>query len=214
LENPLSGLEECRSCFFHDELLKPLGAIPVKNPVTVMFIGENPSWQKELDCSLSPSSISGKALDDYYLKPLGLTRNEVWITNILKCRYPKTVYKNKSLYKDKIDEAAKTCAIKWLLEEIIHVKPAVIVTLSDREVYQRMRVIFTLKTPYSFSNAVGRQHYLDINGFQTILFPMIHPDISRPPGDGDNRKMNARLKWSQKHLYEHIPKLRKLLQAR
>ena len=33
--------------------------------------------------------------DKHYIKPLGLNRNQVWITDLFKCRYPKEVYREK-----------------------------------------------------------------------------------------------------------------------
>jgi hypothetical protein len=42
---------------------------------------------------------------------------------------------------------------------------------------------------------------------------MIHPDISRPEGDRDNWKLNARKKWAVKHAQEHIQALNSYLLA-
>ena len=82
-----------------------------------------------------------------------------------------------------IQDVAKTCANLWLVQEIKIAKPKVIVTLSDKQVYQRLRKIFDLTIPSKFGDVVGRPHKISIEGFETILFPMIHPDISRPIGD-------------------------------
>jgi len=40
---------------------------------------------------------------------------------------------------------------------------------------------------------------------------MIHPDISREIGYGDNRKFKSRKKWSIIHRDEHIAKLKSVL---
>ncbi|MCX6245299.1 MAG: hypothetical protein NTU98_11415 [Bacteroidetes bacterium] len=165
----------------------------------------------------SPNTISGKALDKYYLKPLGLTRDDVWITDIIKCRYPKEepldIYHNKVKFNKEIQETAEKCCELWLVEEIKQAKPKVIVTLSDKEVYQRLRRVYKLKTPVKIEDAVGKSHNVTVAGHSTILFPMIHPDISRPEGDGDNRKLKARRKWSVFHEKEYIPNLKSYLLA-
>jgi len=53
----------------------------------VMIIGRDPG---ELDCEHSipfhPESSGGRTLDEHYLPALGLTREEVYITNVLFCR--------------------------------------------------------------------------------------------------------------------------------
>lgn len=205
----------CDGCKFrgntHDPVL-PKFTLP---PVKIMFIGENPSWAKDQDVPFSPNTISGKALDKYYLAPLGLTRNDVWITDLIKCRYPRElpydVYHNKSSYSTDIQETADQCNKLWLVEEILHAKPKIIVTLSDKEVYQRFRAVFGLDTPKDFNEAVGRPHAIKLGDASTVLFPMIHPDISRPPYVGDKRKIPARENWSRSHMEKHIPDLLQLL---
>jgi uracil-DNA glycosylase len=180
-----------------------------------MFIGENPSWADNQIKPFSENTISGKALDKYYLQPLGLSRDEVWITDIIKCRYPKEhpldIYHNKGKLECLIQFTAEKCCELFLEDEIQHAKPQVIVTLSDKEVYQRFRKVFKLKTPAKFVDAVGRPHHITIAGHSTILFPMIHPDISRKEGDGDNRKMSVRKRWAVNHSKDHLPELKKLL---
>ena len=109
--------------------------------------------------------------------------------------------------------AAETCARQWLLWEISLADPKVVVTLSGKEVYQRLRRIFALETPAEFAEAAGRAHQIFLNCLQVTLFPMVHPDISRPLGDGDNRKPAARSKWAPIHQQEHIPALKQLLQG-
>ena len=182
-----------------------------------MFIGENPSWAENQEEPFSPNTISGKALDKHYLKPLGLTRDNVWITDIIKCRYPKEelldIYHNKVKYNKEIQETTKNCCDLWLVTEVVHARPHIIITLSDKEVYQRFRKLFNLQTPAKFADAIGRPFKVEIAGYSTTLFPMIHPDISRPEGDGDSRKLKARRKWFVLHEKEYIPNLKSYLPA-
>jgi len=71
--------------------------------------------------------------------------------------------------------------------------------------------VFGLNTPTNFNKAVGRSYAIKVGDGATVLFPMIHPDISRPPDVGDKRKMAAREKWSRLHMEKHIPALKELI---
>jgi len=205
----------CDDCKFLDKPYDPVLPKFILPPVKIMFIGENPSWEPDLNEPLDPKSISGQALDRNYLMPLNLSRNDVWITNLIKCRYPREepydVYHHKSSYKTDIHETADRCSKLWLVEEILHSKPKIVVTLSDEEVYQRFRSVFSLDTPANFNEAVGRPHAKKVGDVATVLFPMIHPDISRSPDVGDKRKIPAREKWPHLHKEVHIPALKELL---
>ena len=209
----VTELRNCSACSFRDASIEPLAPAWAQPPAPILFIGENPSWAEDQDVPFAESTISGQALEQYYLQPLGLSRGQVWITDLFKCRYLKEVYRVKSNNEKLIQSVAETCARQWLLWEISLANPKVIVTLSDKEVYQRLRRAFALETPANFNNAVGRMHSISLSGVQVTLFPMVHPDISRPLGDGDNRKPAARSKWSTIHQNEHIPALKEILLA-
>jgi len=215
----LAAIPECRACLFRNPRIAPLAPREVRVPVKIMFIGENPSWAEHQSEPFAPETISGKALQDHYLSPLNLPREEVWITDLIKCRYPaKTkwagysldIYRTKAKNEAKVREVAYKCATLWLAEEIRLARPEVIVTLSDAQVYQKFRNAFALHTPARFENAVGKRHYIDIQGFKTILFPMIHPDVSRPVDD-DGRKIHVRRKWAPLHQEMHIPNLKQVV---
>lgn len=203
-----SKIRSCHQCPFRDQNIEPLVPAYATPPVPVMFIGENPSWGEGQDVPFAERTISGKALNKYYLEPLGLSRSEVWITDLFKCRYPKHVYKAKSKNKAIIQEVTETCAKLWLVEEIKLCQPKVVVSLSDSQVYQHLRRVFNLATSAKFDMAVGKLHEVLFNGINVNLFPMIHPDVSRFEGDGDNRKLNVRRKWAPIHAVEHIPDLK------
>lgn len=208
-----SSIHECTACSFRNPAITPLAPSLVNVPVIVMFVGENPSWAEEQTEPFASNTISGDALEKYYLKPLGLTHSQVWITDLFKCRYPKHIYRAKSQFEQQIQANAETCASKWLVSEIMLAQPKIIVTLSDRQVYQRLRKAFSLSTPKSFAKVVGKSHRVSLDQWETLLFPMVHPDISRPIGEGDGRKENARQKWAPLHSDIHIPALKGLLES-
>jgi uracil-DNA glycosylase family 4 len=179
-----------------------------------MFVGENPSWADNQREPFSENTISGRALRENYTEPLGLSESDVWITDLFKCRYPKHVYKAKSANASLIQDVASTCSRPWLAQEWALAQPNAIVTLGDKEVYQRLRIAFAWDTPRCFADAVGRSHSVKIGRQTAILFPMIHPDVSRPVELGDRRKLKTRAKWSPLHQTQHIPALGNLLEGR
>lgn len=205
------AIRHCTACSFRDPIIEPLAPDLPQLPVPVMFVGENPSWAQEQLAPFAETTISGQALNQHYLQPLGLARNQVWITDLFKCRYPKAIYAAKPQHRETIQSVVNTCAGLWLPQEIALARPHVLVTLSDQEVYRRLRRAFRLPTPANFAHVVGRPHAINLGGFAVTLFPMIHPDISRPWGEGDSRKQAAREKWAPIHREVHIPALRELL---
>lgn len=60
----------CYICFFQDKEHLPILPKQANTPVKVMFIGENPSWAEDQNEPFSRNTISGKALDKYFLEPL------------------------------------------------------------------------------------------------------------------------------------------------
>lgn len=210
-----SQIENCQAaCIFRNAKFPPIAPSIVKVPVELMFIGENPSWADNQQQPFDPSTISGQALDKNYLRPLGLNRDQVWITDLIKCRYLRdgenNIYHNKAKYKNEIQSVSELCFNKWLIKEVEFAKPKIIVTLSNVEVYQRIRKIMHLETPTDFNEAVGKGFIIVFGDHECILFPMIHPDISRPNGEGDRRKLKVREKWAPKHI-QHIKRIAVLL---
>lgn len=203
--------DSCMKCSFKNPKVAPVFPASNFKQVPVKFIGESPSWAENQSMPFDPKTISDRALEKHYLNPFNLTRDQVWITDLIKCQYPKYMYKAKIKFKSKILETAHFCANRWLVKEIEYTKPKVIVTLSNREVYRKIRDIFQLDVPSDFNKAVGNPYPVIINKHSTLLFPMIHPDISRPVGECDTRKVRIREKWAPLHKNQHIPSLKKTL---
>ena len=62
-----NNLRNCTSCEFHNPGIKPLVPAYVHPPVTIMFVGENPSWAEGQDLPFADSTISGNALIINYM---------------------------------------------------------------------------------------------------------------------------------------------------
>src|SRR3990167_3902606 len=88
---------------------------------SIMFIGEGPG-RNEDEQGLPFVGAAGKNLDAL-LEKVGLTLNDVYIANILKCRPPE----NRDPLPDEI--RAHT---PWLVKQIEDIKPKVICSLGNR----------------------------------------------------------------------------------
>lgn len=131
-------------------------------PSKVMFIGEGPG--QEEDGRLKPFiGKSGKELDGQYLLSAGLCRDEVYVTNAIKCRqgaddgdkpYPADI---------------ECCSKRWLPEELGEVKPDLVVTLGA--------VALRLFGDHSLELVHGRPLYGQRFGdwWEGTVFPIYHP---------------------------------------
>ena len=108
----------CTKCDLHKSRKK---AVPGEGPVRaeIMFIGEGPGFH-ENEQGRPFVGASGKFLDEL-LAQAGVTRAEVWITNVVKCRPPN----NRDPFPNEID----TCTSNYLDHQIEIVSPSIIVTL-------------------------------------------------------------------------------------
>jgi uracil-DNA glycosylase len=84
----------------------------------ILFIGEAPGRNEDQQGRPFVGS-AGKLLDEL-LKTIDLTRDEVYVTNVVKYRPPKN--------RDPNIEEKKACRV-WLNSELLYVDPKVIVTL-------------------------------------------------------------------------------------
>ena len=108
----------CTKCDLHKSRKK---AVPGEGPVhaEIMFIGEGPGFH-ENEQGRPFVGASGKFLGEL-LAQAGVTRADVWITNVVKCRPPN----NRDPLPDEID----TCTSNYLDHQIEIVGPSIIVTL-------------------------------------------------------------------------------------
>ena len=101
--------------------------VPGEGPATarLMIVGEGPSEAD--DSSGRPfSGPSGRVLAGW-LAALGLRRDEVWLTNVVRCR-PATVERGRLKNRPPTAREANACRI-WLSNEIAFVRPEVILGL-------------------------------------------------------------------------------------
>ncbi|MDP4108727.1 MAG: uracil-DNA glycosylase [Bacillota bacterium] len=114
LKKACAACEKCSLCKTRKNVVFGVG-----NPkARIMFIGEGPGEQEDIkgEPFVGPA---GHLLDDM-LSAIGLTRDEVYIANIVKCRPPQN--------RDPQPSEQDMC-IEWLRNQVFLVKPEILVCL-------------------------------------------------------------------------------------
>ena len=107
----------CKKCALHNSRKK---SVPGEGPATaeIMFIGEGPGFH-ENEQGRPFVGAAGQFLDQL-LAQAGVTRADVWIGNVVKCRPPEN--------RDPLPEELAACNI-YLEQQIEAINPSIIVTL-------------------------------------------------------------------------------------
>ncbi len=161
VENIAIEVRTCRKC---DLWKQRQNAVPGEDSLDalVMFVGEAPGYYE--DVKGQPFVGAAGKLLDKLLSNIGLSRKEVFIGNVLKCRPPKN--------RDPLANEIKTCT-PYLDQQIKIIKPRIIVTLgrhSTSYIFSKVG----LKTE-GITKLRGKVYEIKIFGFQISLIPMYHP---------------------------------------
>jgi len=141
-----------------------------KNPVPgegspesqIMFIGEAPGYWE--DVKGKPFVGAAGNFLNTLLSEAGLSRENVFIGNILKCRPPK----NREPSRDEI----KTCT-PYLNRQIRVIQPKIIVTLGN---YSTVYIFSKVALPFNGITRVhGKFYKASILDMQATIFPTFHP---------------------------------------
>lgn len=112
-----SACESCTACELHKTRTNCVFGAGSQN-ARVMFIGEAPGEQEDLRGAPFVGA-AGKLLDSFF-EAVGITRQEIYIANILKCRPPRN--------RDPLPAEQEAC-IEYLYNQIKLIKPKIIVCL-------------------------------------------------------------------------------------
>lgn len=156
LEKIARQIAECTQCGLHKNATR---SVPGEgNPNTkVMFIGEGPGfWEDQRGVPFC--GPSGKLLDKLF-QSVSLSREEVWIGNVVKHRALNN--------RDPMPEEIEACR-SFLDEQIRIIDPEIIVTLG------RFSLNKFLPGEY-ISQVHGQARYVDIANKKRIVIPMYHP---------------------------------------
>ncbi len=135
------------------------------NPDAVlMFVGEGPGGEEDIQ-GIPFVGRAGQLLTKI-IEAIDLTREDVYIANIVKCRPPE----NRNPEPDEV----KAC-IPFLMDQIEAIRPQIIVTLGG------VATNNLLGTRGSLGSVRGRFHTLDLSG--SLVMPTYHPAfLLRSPG--------------------------------
>jgi DNA polymerase len=124
----------------------------------LMFVGEAPGATE--DQQGKPFVGRAGQLLDTLLEEIGLSRGEVFIANILKCRPPGN--------RDPLPEEIEECT-PYLMRQIELIEPKVIATLGN----------FATKTltgsPVGITRCCGRPQEHELAGREVTIYPLFHP---------------------------------------
>ena len=142
----------------------------------LMFVGEGPGEQEDLQ-GVPFVGRAGKLLDDM-LEMFGLSRNEVYIANIVKCRPPKN--------RDPLPAERDAC-YPWLRQQIEAIQPKLLVCLG------RIAAMRFIDANYRISKEHGQWVSRDGMEITAIYHPAaLLRDPRRRPEAFDDMKEIAR----------------------
>jgi DNA polymerase len=129
-----------------------------KADADLMFVGEGPGEQEDL----KGEPFVGRAgqLLTQLIAGIGLTRDDVYIANVVKCRPPG----NRDPQPDEIEACAP-----WLDRQLELIRPKVIVTLGN------FATKLLLQTKDGITKLRGREFAFARAGRHAVLIPTLHP---------------------------------------
>lgn len=132
----------------------------------ILFVAEAPGKNEDLQ-GIPFVGAAGKNLDKF-LEKVGLSLDDVYIANILKCRPP--------LNRDPLPEEIRAHT-PWLIEQIKKIKPKVICSLGNyaTKFFLAKGVIEDMKKQPGITSVHGKVHEMIFEGLNIKLIPLFHP---------------------------------------
>ena len=161
MEQVEAEVKACRKCGLWK---RRKNAVPGEGNLdaAVVFVGEAPGhWE---DVKGQPFVGSAGKLLDEFLSKVGVSRSEVYITNVVKCRPPEN--------RDPLLSEIGTCT-PYLDRQIRIIRPKFIVTLG------RHAASYILPKAGFETQGIGKIHgrvcEANLLGFKVFIMPMFHP---------------------------------------
>ncbi len=154
LQQEASGCTRCRLSEGRTQVVFGVG-----NPdADLMFVGEAPGFHEDKQ-GFPFVGQAGKLLDKL-LAGIGLTRADVYIANVLKCRPPG----NRDPMPDEIEQCEG-----YLFRQIESIEPKLVATLGN----------FATKLlsgkPLGITRVHGQEQEVTLGGNRVLLYPLYHP---------------------------------------
>lgn len=164
MKNITDSVNKCKKCDLYKTRNKPVVGEGSLDSI-ILFIGEAPGRNE--DNSGKPFVGKAGKIFDELLRSIGLQRNDVYITNILKCR----TQNNRNPLKTEIEACTR-----YLTNQIEIIKPKTIVTLGN------FATTFILKKFSLKNDKISKIHskVYDINSSHGIIkiIPLYHPAVA------------------------------------
>lgn len=132
----------------------------------ILFVGEAPGRNEDLE-GLPFVGAAGKNLDKL-LAQVGLTLDDIYVANILKCRPPE----NRDPLPEEI--AAHT---PWLLKQIRDMQPTVVCSLGNyaTKFFLAGGTVADMNNQPGITTVHGKPQPITIDGVSFTLIPLFHP---------------------------------------
>ncbi len=195
IEEIVDEILRCRNCTLYISKKNYVPGEGNEN-AQIMFIGEAPG--REEDEQGKPFvGNAGKLLTSMIESVLGLSRKDVYITNILKCRPPNN--------RDPMEKEIDAC-FPYLVRQIEAIDPDVVVCLgrhSARVIFEHFQIPFR-----SITRDRGVLREKDVDGKKMRFMATYHPAAAlyKPPLkeviEEDFRKLTAVIKRKNRTLFD------------
>ncbi len=154
LQELATSLVNCQRCKL-SKLGRSQVVFGVGNPhATIMFVGEAPGFYEDQQGEPFVGA-AGKLLNDL-LKSVGLSRSDIYIANVIKCRPPNN--------RDPEPDEVETCK-PFLLQQISLIKPKLVCTLGNWATQT------LLERKVGITKVRGQAFYRK----DFVIFPLLHP---------------------------------------
>jgi uracil-DNA glycosylase family 4 len=183
--------EEVRACTLCPLSRGRTRAVPGEGPADaeIMFIGEGPGFHEDRQ-GRPFVGAAGQFLEEL-LASIGMRRDQVYITNVVKCRPPGN--------RDPLPEEVAACK-PYLDRQIEAIKPKIVVTLGRHSMAR-----------YLPGASISKVHGQARKVGEVICFPMLHPAAGlhqprwKPLIEEDIKKLPALLAEARRQINQSEP---------
>lgn len=154
LEESLRNCNLCGLCEGRTQVVFGVGSARAE----LLFVGEGPGFHEDKQGEPFVGA-AGKLLNSL-LGQIGLTRPDIYIANVVKCRPPEN--------RDPAEEEIEACS-PHLMQQIAIIRPRVICTLG------RFATRLLTGTELSMTAVHGKAKPIELGGVKTVVFPVFHP---------------------------------------
>ena len=185
-ENLQNECLQCRACALADTRKNVVFGMG-NTEAEVLFIGEGPGANED-EQGLPFVGAAGKLLDDM-LEMIGLARESVYITNIVKCRPPRN--------RDPLNTEKDAC-IGYLRRQVALMRPKIIVCLG------RIAAMELIKPDFKITREHGQ--FMEKSG--VLMTALYHPaallrdGTKKPETFVDLKALQAKIREVCDHTYE------------